>query len=57
MGRDVEKTDANHQLLDDIDMVNMMQKGIRGGVSMITQTCGRANNPKVPDYDEKAPRS
>ena len=38
-------------------MVNMIQKGIRGGVSMITQKYGTANNPKVPDYDEKAPRS
>ena len=57
MGRDVEKTGTNLQLLDDIDMVNMIQKGIRGDVSMITQKYGKANNPKVPDYDEKAPRS
>jgi hypothetical protein len=57
MGRDVEKTGTNLLLLDDIDMVNMIQKGIRGDVSMITQKYGKANNPKVPDYDEKAPRS
>ena len=58
MGRDVEKkTGANLQLLDDIDMVNMIQKGIRGGVSMITHKYAKANNPKVPDYDETAPKS
>ena len=53
----LKKTSANLQLLDNIDMVNMMQKGIRGGVSMIAQKYAKANNSKVPDYDEKAPRS
>ena len=48
----LKMTGANLELLDDIDMVNMVQKGIRGGVAMITQKYAEANNPEAPNYDK-----
>jgi len=47
----LKKTGVKLELLDDIDMVNMIQKGIRGGVSMISKKYAKANNPHVPDYN------
>ncbi|KAK3083783.1 hypothetical protein FSP39_003181 [Pinctada imbricata] len=45
------------QLLDDIDMVLMIEKGVRGGVSMISKKFAKANNPMVPDYDSSKPNT
>ena len=53
----LKMTGANLGLLDDIDMVNMVQKDIRGGVAMITQKYAEANNPEVPNYDKTKPTS
>jgi len=53
----LKKTNVNLQLLDDIDMVHMLQKGIRGGVSMISQKYAKANNHMFPDYDKTKPSS
>ena len=41
----LKKTDVRLELLSDPDMLLMFEKGIRGGVSMITTRYGKANNP------------
>ena len=38
-------TEVKLELLSDVDMLNMVEKGIRGGISMISNRYGKANNP------------
>ena len=53
----LKMTKVKLQLLDDIDMVLMIEKGVRGGVSMISKKYAKANNPMVSDYDPSKPKS
>lgn len=39
--------------ITNIDMYNMISKGLRGGISMITHRHARANNKYMKDYDNK----
>ena len=48
-------TKVELELLDDYEMLMMVEKGIRGGVSMISTRYGKANNPYMKDYDTDQP--
>ena len=48
-------TKVRLELLTDYDMLMMIEKGIRGGVSMISTRYGKANNPYMKDYDPDKP--
>ena len=48
-------TKVELELLRDYDMLMMVEKGIRGGVSMISTRYGKANNPYMKDYDPDQP--
>ncbi|XP_021341715.1 uncharacterized protein LOC110442433 [Mizuhopecten yessoensis] len=53
----LKMTGVELQLLDDIDMVLMVEKGIRGGVSMISKKFAQANNPMSPEYNPSNPNT
>ena len=48
-------TKVRLELLYDYEMLMMVEKGIRGGVSMISTRYGKANNPYMKDYDPDQP--
>ena len=48
-------TKVRLELLTDYDILMMVEKGIRGGVSMISTRYGKANNPYMKDYDPDQP--
>ncbi|XP_072014272.1 uncharacterized protein [Amphiura filiformis] len=52
----LKKTGARLELLHDVDMMQMIEKGIRGGVSMISTRHSEANNKYMgPDFDPTKP--
>ena len=44
------------ELITDVDIYNMIDTSIRGGVSMISTRHAKANNPSLPSYDPELPR-
>ena len=49
----LKMTDIYLKLITDIDMYQMVEKGLRGGVSYIANRYSKPNNKYMSDYDEK----
>ena len=47
----LKKTGVELELLTDLDMHLMIERGMRGGISMVSKGYAKANNPRVKDYD------
>ena len=46
---------VNLELLTDPEMHLFIERGLRGGISMISQRYAKANNPYVEDYNQNQP--
>ena len=44
-------TKVKMDLITDVDMLTMVERGIRGGLSVVSKRYCKANNPNVADYD------
>jgi hypothetical protein len=53
----LKKSEVNLELLTNYDMFLMIEKGMRGGTSMVSKRFSKANNPNVPDFDETKEKS
>ena len=53
----LKKTGVNLELFTDLEMHLFAERGIRGGISMVSKRYAKANNPLVPDYDASKPNS
>ena len=53
----LRETKVSLQLITDIDMYLMVEEGIRGGISMISNKYAKANNPYVKDFNVTEPTS
>ena len=51
----LKKTGVELELLTDLDMHQMIERGIRGGISMASKRYAKANNPQVEGYDPSQP--
>ena len=51
----LKMTNIKLELMTDVDMFQFIEKGMRGGVSYITNRYGKANNKYIKEYNEKAP--
>ena len=51
----LKMTNVNLELISDVDMYNFIEKGLRGGLSVITHRKTTANNKYMKDYDNNKP--
>ena len=51
----LKMTNIKLELMTDIDMFQFIEKGMRGGISYIANSYGKASNKYMKIYDEKAP--
>jgi hypothetical protein len=51
----LKMTDVNLELFTDPDMHLFVEKGLRGGIAMISKRYAKANNPHLNDYDPEQP--
>ena len=47
----LKRTGVDLELLMDMDMHLMIERGMGGGISMVSQRHAKANNPRVERYD------
>ena len=53
----MKKTGVKLELLADIDMHLFIERGIRGGISMVSKRYAKANNPYVKEHDASKPNT
>ena len=53
----LKMTHVKLELIVDIDMYLMVEQGIRGGISVISNKFAKANNPEVEDYNPEEEHS
>ena len=51
----LKKTGVELELLTDMDMQMFIERGMRGGISMVSKRYAKANNPLVEGYDPTKP--
>ena len=52
----LKKTGIELELFTDLEKHLFVERGMRGGISMVSKRYAKANNPLVPDYDPSKPK-
>ena len=53
----LKKTGVELELLTYLEMHLFVDRGMRGGISMVSKRCAKANNAMLPDYDPSKPNN